>query len=136
MIPGFEQIVEERIRRAQKSGHFDNLDGAGRPLPQSTDPAVPEDLRLAYKVLKNAGFVPPEIQMKKEIHRIASILADMPDTAEAYMLLKRLNVLVMQINTLRPGRVELEVPQQYNSRLVARFSKRHHHEPCPCPEAD
>jgi len=40
-------------------GDFDGLPGAGRPLVLDDDPLVPEDLRLAYRILKNAGFVPP-----------------------------------------------------------------------------
>ncbi len=32
MITGFEKIVEERIKQAQKNGEFDNLPGFGKPL--------------------------------------------------------------------------------------------------------
>ena len=51
MITGFEKIVEERIRKAQREGHFDGLPGSGKPLPKD-DVNVPEDIRLAYKILK------------------------------------------------------------------------------------
>ena len=66
MIPGFEAIVEERIKKAQKDGAFDNLDGTSKPL-KFEDQHVPEELRLAHKILKNAGFLPPEIEIKKKI---------------------------------------------------------------------
>ena len=58
MFPGFERVVEERIRSAQKRGDFDNLPGSGKPISFEDDRFVPEELRLAYKILKNAGFVP------------------------------------------------------------------------------
>ena len=47
MITGFEKIVEERIRQAQKNGDFDNLSGAGKPLNLEDISQIPEDLRLA-----------------------------------------------------------------------------------------
>jgi DTW domain-containing protein YfiP len=59
MIPGFTKIVEERIRRAQKKGEFENLEGTGEPLNLADDQAVAEELRLAYKILKNADCLPP-----------------------------------------------------------------------------
>ena len=54
MIPGFEQIVEERIKKAQYKGFFDDLPEAGKPLDLTADQHIPEDLRLAHKILKNA----------------------------------------------------------------------------------
>ena len=69
MIPGFMKIVEERIRRAQKKGEFENLEGTGKPLNLADDQAVAEELRLAYKILKNADCLPPEIEVKKEIQQ-------------------------------------------------------------------
>nr|NIT03118.1 DUF1992 domain-containing protein [Candidatus Latescibacterota bacterium] len=47
------RIAEERIRRAIEEGHFDNLENAGKPLDLEDDIWVPEDLRIAYRVLKN-----------------------------------------------------------------------------------
>jgi len=56
----FELIAERRIAEAVARGELDNLPGAGRPLDLDDDPLVPEDLRLAFRILKNAGFVPSE----------------------------------------------------------------------------
>ena len=58
MIPGFEKLVEERIKKAQKEGLFDNLEGARKPL-NLDEMNIPDNLRLAHKILKNAGFLPP-----------------------------------------------------------------------------
>jgi len=120
MIPGFNKIVETRILTAQKNGEFDDLEGSGKPL-KLDDGCVPEELRLAYKVLKNADFVPPEIELKKEIKQIEDLLAGMQDTAEKYRTLKKLNFLIMKLNTLRNASVEFEMPQQYEEKLVGRF---------------
>jgi hypothetical protein len=60
-------LVEQKILEAAARGEFDDLRGAGRPLDLDDDPLIPEDLRLAYRILKNAGFVPPEVETVKEI---------------------------------------------------------------------
>ena len=66
MIPGFEALVEQRIKQAQKNGEFDNLEGANKPL-KFEDQNIPEEFRLAHKILKNSGFLPPEVELKKKI---------------------------------------------------------------------
>src|SRR5205823_14703444 len=60
-------LAERKIEEAITRGEFDDLPGAGRPLELDDDPLVPEDQRVAYRILKNAGYVPPEVQTLKEI---------------------------------------------------------------------
>lgn len=120
MISGFEKIVEERIRRAQERGEFQGLDGAGRPLELSDDRHVPEDLRLAFKILKNAECLPPEIELRKEIENTEDLLAAMPDTAERYRTLKKLNFMILKVNAMRKASIAGEIPQRYAPRLAAR----------------
>ncbi len=60
-------LAERRIAEAIANGELDELPGEGRPLDLEDDALVPEELRLAYRVLKNAGFVPPEVQTLNEI---------------------------------------------------------------------
>ena len=124
MFTGFEKIVEERIRKAQKKGEFENLEGAGEPLVFEQDHTVPEDLRLAYKILKNADCVPPEIELKKQIRQTEDLLAEMSDTTEKYRALKKLNFLVMKLNTLRTGSVEFDVPQHYLGKVTGRLEPK------------
>jgi len=52
ILPGYEKIVEQRIKEAMEKGEFENLPGKGKPIPLEDDSHVPEDLRLAYKLLK------------------------------------------------------------------------------------
>ena len=58
-------IAEQRIAEAIANGDFDDLPGCGKPLELDDDSLLPEELRLAYRILKNAGFVPPEIESLK-----------------------------------------------------------------------
>ena len=121
MFTGFEKIVEERIRKAQQKGEFNNLAGSGKPIALEDDRHVSEDLRLAHKILKNADCLPPEIELKKEIERTEELLDGMEDTAEKYRTLKKLNFLIMKLNHISNRSIDFEVPQQYSARLVERF---------------
>lgn len=124
MITGFEKIVEERIRKAFQEGEFDDLEGQGEPLVLEDDSTVPEDLRLAFKILKNADCLPPEVELRKEIERTEDLIAAMPETVEKYRALKRLNFLIMKLNAMRRTSIGNEVPQRYALRAVERMEKR------------
>ncbi len=121
MFPGFDKIVEERIKNAQKKGDFKNLSGSGKPLDLDDDCCVAEDLRLAYKILKNADFAPPEIEIKNEIKKTEHLLSGMKDEKEKYRILKKLNFLIMKINSMRSASANLDVPQQYVEKVVGRI---------------
>jgi len=123
MLTGFQKIIEERIRKAQDEGEFENLPGSGKPLALE-EPNIPEELRLAYKILKNAECLPPEIELKKEITRIEDVLAGMTDTSEKYRVLKKLNYLILKLNLSRRGSIGFEMPQYYESKLAAQLQTR------------
>lgn len=117
----FQKIAERRIIEAINRGEFDNLPGAGQPLELVDDSHVPEDLRMAYKMLKNAGYVPPEISLRKEIVKTEQLLAGMEDTKVKYRQLKKLNFLITKLNMMRRIPTSLEKSQQYEKKLVERF---------------
>ena len=123
MIQGFEKIVEERILKAQKKGEFKNLIGSGKPLRINENWYIPEELRLAYKILKNADCIPPEIELKKEIKQTEELLAGMKETSEKYRTLKKLNFLIMKLNTIRDTSIMFEMPQHYMEKLVGQIEK-------------
>ncbi len=120
MLTGFEKIVEARIQAAQKEGEFDNLPGHGEPLNLEEDGTVSEDLRLAYKILKNADCLPPELELRNEIKKTEDLLQNMPDAAEEYRLIKKLNYLIMKLNSTRQKDIAFDWPQQYSSKLMRR----------------
>jgi len=124
MITGFEKIVEERIKKAQEQGLFDNLPGAGRPLELPQDQHIPEDLRLSYKILRNADCLPPEIELKKEIYNTEQLLIQMPDTAERYATLKKLNYLIFKFNAARQGSALFDLPQRYMQGVADRLKPK------------
>jgi hypothetical protein len=117
----FQKIAEKRIKEAIQEGKLDNLPGAGKPLRLEEDSYIPEDLRMAHKILKNAGFVPPEIALKKEIIKTEELLQDMEDTKAKYRQIKKLNYLIMKLNIMRSVPTSLEKNQRYESKILERF---------------
>ena len=97
----FEKLVEERIQEAQQRGDFDALPGAGKPLPRDDDGLVPEELRLAYRVLKNAGCVPPQLGVRKELIKLNTLLAGITDAEQAKRIGRRMSLLAASLG-LRP----------------------------------
>lgn len=124
MITGFEKIVEQRIQDALKKGEFDNLPGSGKPLVFENDTNVSEELRLAYKILKNADCLPPEVELKKQINQTKELLSGMKETSDKYCLIKKLNFLIMKLNSIRNTPIMYEMPQQYEAKLIGRFGSK------------
>jgi len=62
-----DKFIDERIRRAIEAGEFDNLPGKGKPIDLSAYFETPEDLRMAYSILKSNDFVPEEVELLREI---------------------------------------------------------------------
>lgn len=122
MIPGFEAIVEERIRKAQKKGQMDNLPGEGRPLPvEEIDPS--NEFRLAHKILKNAGFLPPEVELRKKIFSTEQLLASVdPDTPEQARIQKKLNFLMNRLSMTRNSAATPALPSRYRKSIINRMS--------------
>jgi len=67
---GLDALIERRIQTAIARGDFDHLPGAGRPLVFDDDPLVPPELRVALRLLKNAGYVPPELVQVAEVNQL------------------------------------------------------------------
>jgi hypothetical protein len=121
MFPGFEQIIESRIKKAQEQGAFEDLPGSGQPIPIEDDRHIPEDLRMAHKILKNADCLPPEVQLRKEIRTTEDLLAGMTETEQKYRTLKKLNFLILKLNAMREGNAAYDIPQRYFGEVVDRL---------------
>ncbi len=114
----FERIAERRIREAIQKGEFDNLEGKGKPLKFEDDSHIPPDLRMAYKILKNAGFLPPELMAEKEINDALDLLTEMKDERKRYKQIKKLNIMITKMNMLRQRPVNFEKNQLYFHKIV------------------
>ncbi len=118
-----EKVAERKIKEAMEQGAFEDLPGRGEKIKYEDDRHVPEDLRMAYKILKNANCAPPELTLKKEIRQVEDLLNTITDEKEKYKQLKRLNFLVMKLNMLRDRPVNFEENQRYYESIVDKFDK-------------
>ncbi|WP_158782202.1 DUF1992 domain-containing protein [Pantoea sp. BAV 3049] len=116
-----DQLVEQHIFEAQKNGEFDNLPGSGKKLKLDDDSHVPEELRAAYRLMKNSGFLPPELEMRREAIELNELLAGVGPQDEQYAVQsKRLTLLTIK---LRQAGMSTDFLQGgYASRLHQRFS--------------
>jgi len=76
MFAALNELIEQRIDEARRQGVFEDLPGAGRPLDLDDDRMVPEELRAAFRILKNAGFVPPEVEALRNLDALLSAAVD------------------------------------------------------------
>ena len=120
-MTGFDAIIEAKIAEAQAAGAFDDLPGAGRPLALDDDRLVPEHLRMAYRILKNAGLVPPELEERKEAAGLRDFLAATAgDTPARRRALAKLALLEARLDAsgLRSPRTA-----GYHDRLLSRLDR-------------
>ena len=96
----FERLVEEKIREAIEAGKFDGLAGCGKPIDLKPYFDTPEDLRLAYSVLKSSGFIPEEAQLFKEIDALKTALSHHPDDQESAHLRKTIEEKTLKLRLL------------------------------------
>ncbi|MES1945044.1 putative cytoplasmic protein [Salinisphaera sp. PC39] len=115
-----DRLAEEHISAAAERGELDDLPGAGRPLKLDDDRFVPEELRAGYRLLKNAGYLPPELQTRREIASVEELLerAD-PDSTEHALAQRRLSLLRARLGEGRMG--QLRAAREYQEAVLRRL---------------
>jgi len=116
-------IAERKIQEAMARGEFDNLPGRGKPLVQEDLSAVPEELRMAYKVLKNAGCVPPEVELTNEVNSLRRLLLGLEDGPERQRKVRELNFKLMKLEMSLKRPLSLDLLSQYEDKLLERTGK-------------
>ena len=96
----FDKLVEEKIREAMTNGEFDNLPGKGKPIDLSAYFATPEDVRIAYSILKSSGFVPEEAQLLKDVESLKDALKNCPDEGEKTRIKKLIDEKMLKLNMM------------------------------------
>jgi len=118
------RIVEERIAAAQKAGAFDNLPGKGKPLDMEDLGQVPEDLRVAYHVLKNAGMLPPELELKKQILSLRDLLGVTGEESRRHAIIKEMQEKLIHLDILHRRSFGRETVGVYGKKLIDKLSRR------------
>ena len=114
----FRKIADRKITEAMMNGEFDNLSGKGKCLKLEDETWVPEDLRMTYRLLRNAGYVPPEIELRNEIINLKNLLDTLDDDKERLKKMRELHYKIMKINLSRKKPLILEDFPRYEERVV------------------
>ncbi len=120
----FFRIAEEKILEAQRAGAFDNLPGKGKPLKMEDLSWVPEDLRMAYHILRNARVLPPEVELLKEIHTLEDLLKYVEDDGERRAMVKSIQWKMIRLDLLKRRSFSSPSVGYYGKRLVQKFCRR------------
>jgi len=119
-----ERLAEQRILEAQRKGEFDDLPGSGKPLKLEDYSTLPEDLRMAYHVLKNAHVLPPEAELMKDIRILEDLLKHLEDGSERKSLAKSLQWKMIRLDILKRRSMNLPSVRDYSRKLIAKLSRR------------
>jgi len=119
-----ERLAEQRILEAQRKGEFNDLAGKGKPLELADHSEVPEDLRMAYHVLKNAHVLPPEAELMKDIRILEDLLKHVEDDGERKSLAKSLQWKMIRLDILKRRSMNLTSVRDYSRKLIAKLSRR------------
>lgn len=107
----WESFVDRQIREAQERGEFDDLPGAGKPLPDLDGPH--DELWWLRRKLRDEGlsYVPPVLQVRKDVEEARARIARARSEQEVRRIVADVNALIREANrtvhhgpstTLRP----------------------------------
>jgi len=90
--------IAQHLEQARKSGELRQAEGFGKPLDEDAGYlATPDGLRMPFKILRNAGFVPPEVERMRERAALSAALQSCEDPLERQALQQRLSELEQAI---------------------------------------
>ncbi|RUS47985.1 DUF1992 domain-containing protein [Cohnella sp. AR92] len=118
-------IAEQRIREAIENGSFSDLPGKGKPLPKDELEGVPDELRIGYRILKNAGALPPELELRKEMVSLEQLIRACDDEGEKAKYRARLTPIKLQYQNLMKDRgwSGLDAFDLYRGQLEDKLTK-------------
>ena len=122
MLSSLHNIAEQRILEAMKKGSLNSEKYKNKPLPMEDDRFVPEDLKMAYKILKNSGYLPPEVEERKEVKKLEDLIAKTNDEHQRVKQMKKLSVLLMKIESRQGRPVNIANQDNYYGKVVERVT--------------
>ncbi len=117
-----DRLAEERIQQSIERGELDNLPGYGQPLALDDDSHVPAELRAAYRLLKNAGYVPAEVLQRREMADLEALLAQSVDAETSHRVRKRLQLLRLQLEGSGKRVMQLWAEPGYREQLLEKLA--------------
>ena len=112
-----EHIIQQAIQR----GELDDLPGSGQPLNLDDDSMIPVELRAAYRILKNSGYVPEEVQLRGEISSAEQLLVEATSGEETERAMRKLLRLQIQLERARGQPCNLLERHRYCESIHAKL---------------
>ncbi|WP_163336797.1 DUF1992 domain-containing protein [Desulfopila sp. IMCC35008] len=113
-------IAEQKIKQAIENGELKTDGWKNKPLKLQDDHMVPDDLKMAYKMLKNAGYLPPEIEARKEIKNLEQLIATTEDEHIRVKQMRKLSVLLAKVEATRSRPSTISGDDDYYRKIVER----------------
>ena len=117
-----DQWAERHIEEALRDGAFDNLPGYGEPLKLEDDSHIPVQLRSGYRLLKNAGCLPPELEMRKEAIELRDLLRSVHEQHLDYQALNK-RLILLELRLRQSGLSTNFLYGEYADRLFYRLDE-------------
>ena len=122
-MESFRIIAERKISQAIAEGSLTFEQWQDKPLPDDDDDyLIPDDLKMAYKILKNSGFLPPEVELRKEVNRIEELIAATEDEHVRLKQMRKLNLLLIKLDNQRGTVSSITEQEEYYRKIVERIS--------------
>lgn len=117
-----DEWVERHISDAQRKGEFDNLPGSGEPLVLEDDSHIAPELRAGYRLLKNAGCLPPELEQRREAVELVDLLKSVRKDDPRHVELSR-RLTLIELKLRQAGMSTDFLRGEYCERLMQRIDE-------------
>ena len=93
-----DEEIARHLQEAAASGELSKAQGYGKPMIEDRGwDDTPQTLRMPFKILKDAGVVPPEIELFHQRAALAKALQDCTDPEQCKSLLRQKSDLEQKI---------------------------------------
>jgi hypothetical protein len=97
-MPTQDELIAKHLQEALASGELAGTKGFGKPLVEAQGwSETPESLRMPFKILKDAGYVPAEVELFHERAALSAAVRTCELEAERIELTRRLCELEQKI---------------------------------------
>jgi hypothetical protein len=93
----------------------------GKPINFDDETWIPEDLRMVYRILKNAGCIPPELELRNEVINLSALIDTIDDDKERLKKIRELNFKILKLNIMRKKPFNLEEFPEYELKVIDKY---------------
>ena len=94
----WETWIEAQIRVAMQQGAFDNLPGAGKPIPNLGQESDPLWWVKQFVKREQVSILPPSLELQRKVETELAAIEKLPDEATVRRRIEALNVEIAKLN--------------------------------------